>query len=403
MSRHLRFVAAALIGSACSMLLTPAVRADENPAQKLASFPSADAQAICESIQDGIDFLLGYQNANGSWGSPTRTKELNIYAPVPGSHQAFRAAVTSLCLSALVEISRYEKFNSPQIDRAIKRGEAWLIENLPKVRRATPDALYNVWTHGYSLQAMVRLCEYHPDDAKTNQKLDEIIAQQVDLLGRYESVDGGWGYYDFEVGSQKPGGSSISFTTATILLGLYEARQHGIAVPQKLVDRALAALYRQQKSDFTYLYGEYLKWRPMMGVNRVGGSLGRSQACNLVLRLYGDEKITDDVLKDWLVKLVTRNGWLDMGRKRPIPHESWLKVAGYFYYYGHYYASLCLQQLPPDERPEYAGRLADILLQRQEKDGSWFDFPFYDYHQPYGTAFAIMTLHRCLPAGAAGQ
>ena len=41
------------------------------------------------------------------------------------------------------------------------------------------------------------------------------------------------------------------------------------------------------------------------------------------------------------------------------------------------------------------------MLDRQEKDGSWWDYPLYDYHQPYGTAFALMTLHRCLPVTAA--
>jgi hypothetical protein len=34
-------------------------------------------------------------------------------------------------------------------------------------------------------------------------------------------------------------------------------------------------------------------------------------------------------------------------------------------------------------------------MDRQEKDGSWFDFPFYAYHKAYGTAFAIMSLQRC--------
>jgi len=37
------------------------------------------------------------------------------------------------------------------------------------------------------------------------------------------------------------------------------------------------------------------------------------------------------------------------------------------------------------------------MLDRQEKDGSWWDYPLYDYHQPYGTSFALMTLIRCLP------
>jgi hypothetical protein len=152
---------------------------------------------------------------------------------------------------------------------------------------------------------------------------------------------------------------------------------------------------RQRLPDFSYLYGEYLKWSPRMGINRPGGSLGRSQACNLALRLWGDEAVTEEVLADWLDRLIVRNGWLDIGRKRPIPHEAWFQVAGYFYYFGHYYAARCLHELPADEQPLYQHHIARIILDRQEKDGSWWDYPLYDYHQPYGTAFALMTLARC--------
>ena len=40
-------------------------------------------------------------------------------------------------------------------------------------------------------------------------------------------------------------------------------------------------------------------------------------------------------------------------------------------------------------------QLAHILLPLQEKDGSWWDFPLYDYHRQYGTAFALMSLGKC--------
>jgi hypothetical protein len=37
----------------------------------------------------------------------------------------------------------------------------------------------------------------------------------------------------------------------------------------------------------------------------------------------------------------------------------------------------------------------------QEKDGSWWDYPLYNYHRPYGTSFALMSLRCCRkPAGA---
>jgi hypothetical protein len=72
-------------------------------------------------------------------------------------------------------------------------------------------------------------------------------------------------------------------------------------------------------------------------------------------------------------------------------------VAGYFFYYGHLYASFCVENLSPKERPNYQKSLAKILVPLQEKDGSWWDFPFYDYHQQYGTAMALLSLKRCLP------
>jgi hypothetical protein len=162
-----------------------------------------------------------------------------------------------------------------------------------------------------------------------------------------------------------------------------------------VIDKAKAATVRQRKPDFTYLYGEYLKTRPMMGINRIGGSLGRSNACNLALKFWGDPKITDDVIKTCLHRLFARHLWLDIGRKRPIPHESWMQVAGYFYYYAMYYAGLCVEALPAADRPLFQDHLARVLLDRQELDGSWFDYVLYDYHMQYGTAYAILALNRC--------
>ncbi|REJ97277.1 MAG: hypothetical protein DWQ34_02425 [Planctomycetota bacterium] len=346
---------------------------------------------IEEAIDDGIGYLLADQNENGSWGSATRTKGLNIYAPIPGAHHAFRAAVTAMCISALIETGS----DREDVVGALEPAEEWLMENLPRVRRATGDAMYNVWTHCYAIQALVRMDQRVPDDKTRRERIRELIELQFDMLTRYASVDGGWGYYDFRYETKQPSSSSISFVNAAVLVAFREAADAGFEPPQKVVDKAIAATLRQRLPDFSYLYGEYLKDSPRMGVNRPGGSLGRSQACNVALRLWGDEKVTDDVLRRWLDRLFARNGWLDIGRKRPIPHEAWMQVAGYFYYFGHYYAAYCIEQLPEEDRPEYQAHLARLMLDRQEKDGSWWDYPLYDYHKPYGTSFVLMTLARC--------
>jgi hypothetical protein len=362
------------------------------------SAPAAPSKAAIEaSIDRGVAHLLATQNPNGSWGSARQTKGLNIYAPVPGAHDAFRAAVTAMGVTALIESGRVE--SDPAVPTALGKAEAFLFEHLPKVRRATGDAIYNVWTHGYGIQALVRMHERATvaGDAEKAERIKKLIDQQVDMLVRYESVDGGWGYYDFRAETRRPSSDSISFTTATMLVAFREAetRVPGVDVPDAVVDRAIRSINRQRKSDHSYLYGEYLKARPMYGINRPGGSLGRSQACNIALRYWGDETITDGIMEEWLDRLRDRNGWLSIGRKRPIPHESWFAVAGYFYYYGHYYAALCIEDLPADKAPRHRDMLAGVLLSLQEKDGSWWDYPFYSYHQPYGTSFAIMALSRC--------
>lgn len=349
-------------------------------------------QLIGNAISDGSKFLLSNQNPDGSWGTPQQTKGLNIYAPIPGAHRAFRLAVTALSLSALLEVQK----DNPDYQETITQGKEYLVENLTSLRRATPMAIYNVWSHAYGIQSLVRLYG-HSTMKSEKEKLRSIISQQITMLQKYESVDGGWGYYDFNAQTKQPSGSSISFVNATALVALKEAESIGVEIPGKMVQKALNAIRRQRLPDHSYLYGEYLKYKPRRGINRPAGSLGRSHACNLALQVWGDQSVTAEIHKLCLDRLVKRNGWLDVARKRPVPHESWFAVAGYFFYYGHLYASLCIEQLPENERDFYKQNLAQILIPLQEKDGSWWDFPFYNYHQQYGTAMALISLKHCLP------
>ncbi|TWT59195.1 hypothetical protein [Allorhodopirellula solitaria] len=359
-------------------------------------------EEILDSVIRGVEFLLADQNPNGSWGSATRTKSLNIYAPVPGAHHAFRTGTTSLAIAGLLETYRHLPEGDAQSDlksrvrESLTRAEAWLVEDLPRLRRAGGDALYNVWGHGYSIEAMTQLYRWHEGSPEKQAQLTAMIQTQFEMLQRYESVDGGWGYYDFRYQADQPTSSSTSFVNGAVLVALASARDIGIEPPARMVERAIRALRRQRKPDFSYLYSENLRTQPMRSINRPGGSLGRSQCCNAALRLWGDDAITDNVIQVWLCRLYLRNGWLDIGRKRPIPHEAWMQVAGYFYYFGHYYAAVGMDLLPAGEIDPYQAMLAKLMLDRQEADGSWWDYPLYDYHQPYGTGFALLTLASCL-------
>ena len=404
-SVRLALVAPLLFAAAGGCQFVPPLTSAPAPAPQAADStpgpaPASQAQPSIEpvsrgdleaSIDRGVAFLVASQNRDGSWGSATRTKGLNIYAPIPGAHHAFRAATTALCISALIETGA----DSSDALEALERGEQWLLKELPEVRRAEMTAIYNTWAHAYGISALARMYDRNPRDTARREQIRKLVAQQIDLLARYEFVGGGWGYYDFDHHLSQPGGAANSFTTATVLIAFDDARHIGVEVPAKLAQRGVRQVQRQRKPDFTYLYSANFNFYTMRSINQPGGSLGRTQACNAALRAWDDEAVTDEVVAEWLQRLFDRNGWLDMGRKRPVPHESYFAVAGYFFYYGHYYGAMCIDLLPPDQRPHFQSLMARTITALQEKDGSWWDYPLYDYHQPYGTSFALMTLTRC--------
>lgn len=143
----------------CVMAVTLSA-ANPVPVPKLADVPPVPQADLENQIEKGVYFLLDRQNKDGSWGSPRNTKGLNIYAPGFQSHYAFRLAVTALCTSALIETGG----DTLQTRSALKDSEAYLLEHLPKLRRANATAMYNVWAHGYGLQALVRLRARAKDD-----------------------------------------------------------------------------------------------------------------------------------------------------------------------------------------------------------------------------------------------
>jgi hypothetical protein len=345
------------------------------------------------SITRGVDFLVGYQNKDGSWGGPTRTKGLNIYAPVPGAHHAFRAGASGLALSGLIDSGDAR----PETAAAIEKAAKWAEKDLPNLRRADPTTTYNIWGHAYGLRALTRLHGREADPVR-KARYKELAQEQVELVNRYADVNGGWGYLDLfdKLATQKPSGITTSFSSATVLLAMHEGREKlGLTLNEKVVTAALDSIKRQQTPDMAYAYSHSHIMRPRTDINRPAGSLSRSQACNAALRALGREGITDEVVIEWADRFLAREGFLSIARKRPRPHDIHFRISGYFYYYGIHYFTESVRFLPLEKQKPYAGKLAALILSRQEKDGSWWDYPLYDYHQPYGTGYCLMALAWC--------
>jgi hypothetical protein len=395
--RAARRIAVALIG------LTAAAKSPERafgddevkPRQEVPPDPSAQkppraphtSAAASEPARRGVDYLLRTQNKNGSWGTGETARDREVLANVPGSLHAFRAGTTGLCVMALWR----SPFREAESREAALRGLEFLLHE-GVVRRPNGMELYNVWSFGYGLRALAAVLP-SLEDPKLKERVLAVAGQLIHALEIYQTPDGGWGYYDFDVGSYNPSDSSMSFTTATILVSLHAIEKQGVEVPRRMLDRAIKSIRKQRMEDGSYLYGPYLQYRPEHGVNKVKGSLGRTQSCNLALWLYG-ENVTEDDLRAGIERLFREHRFLDIARKRPIPHEAWYFNSGYFYYYGLFYAGLVLDLLPEADRARYRDSLEKLIIDRQEKDGSWWDYPLYSFHKPYGTAYALLTLVR---------
>jgi len=374
-------VARALIFATCVLAtLLPAVRA-EDATQPAATQPVTYTKAeIDKAIVRGVEFLKTSQQPDGFWGTGLETRGTEVDSIIPGSLDSFRIGATALAVMALREVGNTE---------AHKKGLEWLLK-VPDARRDSGDLLYNTWAHIYMLQAMAEEMPHNSDP-----RIKQVAQRQIERLTRYATYMGGWNYYDFAAHTRQPSLGPTSFGTAAGLVALYEAKQAGLDVPDKLSGQAVRRLEEMRLSNGIYLYGSDYKYIPHLPANRPKGAVGRTQPSNYALKLWGWDKLTKDDLRTGLDLLFADHAFLDMGRKRPWPHESWYQTSGYYYYFDHYYASRLFEMLDDADKLKYAPRLIGAVLPHQEPDGSWWDYAMWDFHKPYGTAFAVMTLLRC--------
>jgi hypothetical protein len=340
--------------------------------------PRVSERPIDRAIEEGVAFLTSAQNPDGSWGSGRETTDFDVLAAVPGAHDAFRVGTTALCVLALREAGERE---------ASRRGLEY-VAAYDGARRPNAMEIYNVWGHTYALQALARA--YREDGGPARREAAE---RHVRHLSRYETLAGGWNYYDFEVGARTPSMEPTSFGTAAGLAALYEAKNAGIEVPEGLVRRALGRLRESRKPDGSFLYGTDFRYRPFHFANRDKGSLGRTQSGHYALWIWDAGGIGEKEVRAGLDRLFREHRFIEIGRKRQYPHEAWYYTAGYYYYFGHYYAAKLLERLA--DKGDYREPLKACILPHQEPDGSWWDFKMWSYHKPYGTAFALMALLRC--------
>ncbi|MEW6071965.1 MAG: hypothetical protein AB1726_05120 [Planctomycetota bacterium] len=347
------------------------------------------AARVEAALDGGVRWLLANQEPSGAWGSHRSPRPIEVFCSPPGSHQTFRIGTTCLAVMALSDTGRAEAEVQGAIDRALD----YLLVDYD-VKRQSGLEHYNVWAYGFMLQCLGERLARVPGDPRAG-KMREVCDLMVRRLERSQCLDGGWGYLSLdEVPTYQPSFTSMSFTTATLVVGMQRAMSAGVAVPGTMLERALDSIQRCKTPLGYFTYGEIWNDMPTQGINLAKGAACRTPACLYALDLFRDNVEEDEYAKSLENLLVKNRRMQILSLRRPIPHESWYQISGYFYLYGHAYAAYVLDGLSDGARRRLSPSLAEAVLVTQQPDGSFWDYPLYSYHKPYGTAYAILALSR---------
>jgi len=195
--------------------------------------------------------------------------------------------------------------------------------------------------------------------------LKEKLQLAVRLIVNTQNPEGGWRYQPV------PQDADLSVTICQIM-ALRAARNDGIKVPKRTIDRAIDYVKKSQEPDggFSYM------------LNSRGSGFPRSAAgvaCLYYAGLYNTPEI--------------KNGVKYLMQRLPGQSEN---SADYHYFYGNYYATQAMFMSGGDSWAAYWPAIRKELSARQQSDGSWSD----QNGPVYATAMSLIILqvpNRLLP------
>ncbi len=354
--------------------------------------PAATPEQAGAALERGLTYLVNSQNADGSWGGAwdSLTTWSGGTWSNPESHRSWRVATTGLCCLALLEAGQTEAQRA-----ALDRGLEYLAAQRPVKRPSDWDTM-DCWAHIYGLQALAAACR-DPRFGPRRPALAEAARSHLEQLAFSQSLSGGWGYLEFSVPRTARPQWATSFTTAAGVVALIEARAAGLEVDDGMLRRAVAAVRRCRLPNGAYTYSVQAITHPrrLGSIDRINGSLGRIQVCNLALRMAGEE-VDAERLRTGLGHFFREHRFLDVATHKPVPHEAYYQNSGYFYFFGHYYAAGVIALLPVEDQRQCWPRLQHEIIKMQQRDGSMWDYDHHAYDRPYGTAYGVLTLARSL-------
>jgi hypothetical protein len=305
------------------------------------------------AVDRGLAFLANRQQSDGTFGGPYDRNRGNVgitslaaLALLAGGHQPGRGPHGKVVTRALEYILKQEQ---------LLAGERGFLYR-PEIARHVP-----MYSHGFGT---LFLAEVHGmvHEPELRQRLRATLRRAVNLILRGQNHEGGWRY-------NPESSDADASVTACQIMALRAARNAGLSVPKKTVDRCVAYLrsLQQFEGGFRYMH------------NHARTTFALTAACIVSLNCAG---IYRDPAIDAGLKYLLRN--------RPHVQRSQLQWSHYFY--GHYYAVQAMWTAGGPYWAEWYPSIRDELLKHPDRNrtvGYWAD---PQYSEDYATAMACIVL-----------
>lgn len=296
---------------------------------------------LLESCRQGMDFLLGEQNTDGSFGRGRYGKNVGI---------------ASLCALSLMADGHMPGQNKYGL--AIQKTLDFILScstetGLIASKSTSHGPMYG---HGFATLFLGEVYGMNPQDTRVR----DALVRAVNLIINSQNDEGGWRY------NPVPYDADVSVTICQVM-GLRSARNAGIKIPRTTIDRAVRYVQRCQNPDGGFRY-----------MLQSGASAWPRTAAGVAALFYAG--IYEDNAIDRGIDYLNRNIGPESGNMSSVRSH---------FYYGHYYATQAMFIAGGERWTRWWPSIRSVLLKYQSPDGGWQD---NQTGRAYATAMSLIIL-----------
>lgn len=301
--------------------------------------PEEMTPELDQAVRRGLESLASQQNGDGSFGRGRYGRHVGI---------------TALCALAFMADGHLPDRGKYGLE--VRRALDFVLKSATETGLLAAETSHGpMYGHGFAALFLGEIYGMNPSD----DRVRDALGRAIQLIVNAQNDEGGWRY------NPVPYDADISVTICEIM-ALRSARNAGIKIPRKTIDKAVEYVRACQNNDGGFRY-----------MVQSGGSAWPRTAAGVAslfyAGIYEDEAIEKGL--DYLFRVA-------------MPGRGKGPGAGH-YYYGHYYAVQAMYLAGGEWWSRWWPAIREALISRQTAGGGWQD---HQIGESYATAMALIVL-----------